>query len=86
MITYIYMIVIIGALIFQVMIGVRVYQKAANSAQYLSSLWPTSSIAYRTNLQNQVNTLDIHIFKATFSPLISSLNAVDSKQQWIALC
>ncbi|KAG2206004.1 Tetraspanin family-domain-containing protein [Mucor mucedo] len=53
MITYIYMIIIIGALVFQVMIGVKVYQKAANSAQYLTNLWPKSSIAYRTNLQNQ---------------------------------
>lgn len=54
MITYIYMIIIIGALVFQVMIGVKVYQKAANSAQYLTNLWPKSSIAYRANLQDQV--------------------------------
>lgn len=48
------MIIIIGALIFQVVIGVRIYQKAANSSKYLSDLWPTSSQNYRANLQNQV--------------------------------
>jgi hypothetical protein len=53
-ITYIYMIIIIGALVFQVMIGVRIYQKAANPSKYLSDLWPSSSYDYRANLQNQV--------------------------------
>lgn len=53
-VTYIYMIIIIGALVFQVIIGIRVYQKAANAAKYLSDIWPTASASYRLNLQNQV--------------------------------
>jgi hypothetical protein len=54
MVTYLYMFIIICALVFQVIIGVRVYQKAANAAQYLNGLWPAASINYRANLQNQV--------------------------------
>lgn len=54
-ITYLYMIIIIGALVFQVLIGIRVYQKAANAAKFLSDLWPTASASYRGNLQNQVS-------------------------------
>ncbi|KAI9473810.1 MAG: Tetraspanin family-domain-containing protein [Benjaminiella poitrasii] len=52
-ITYIYMIIIIGALIFQVLIGVRIYQRAANSSKYLSDIWSNASVNYRANLQNQ---------------------------------
>ncbi|CEP08080.1 hypothetical protein [Parasitella parasitica] len=52
-VTYLYMIIIIGALVFQVLIGIRVYQKAANAAHYLSDLWPVASASYRLNLQNQ---------------------------------
>lgn len=54
MITYVYMIIIIGALIFQVMIGIKIYQKAANPNQYLTDIWPKSSSRYRLNLQEQV--------------------------------
>lgn len=53
-VTYLYMIIIIGALVFQVIIGILVYQKAANAAKYLSDIWPTASAGYRLNLQNQV--------------------------------
>lgn len=56
-VTYIYMIIIIGALVFQVLIGIRVYQKAANAAKYLSDIWPTAPASYRLNLQNQVGFL-----------------------------
>ncbi|KAK4519901.1 acyl-CoA-binding protein (ACBP)/diazepam binding inhibitor (DBI)/endozepine (EP) [Mucor velutinosus] len=52
-VTYIYMIIIIGALVFQVIIGIRIYQAAANAAKYLSDIWPTASASYRLNLQNQ---------------------------------
>ncbi|KAI7904742.1 Tetraspanin family-domain-containing protein [Cokeromyces recurvatus] len=54
-ITYLYMIIIIAALIFQVLIGVQIYQKAANSSKYLSDLWSIASTSYRANLQNQFN-------------------------------
>lgn len=54
MITYVYMVIIIGALVFQVMIGIKIYQKAANSSQYLIDIWPKSSTSYRYNLQEQV--------------------------------
>ncbi|GAA5799586.1 Tetraspanin family-domain-containing protein [Helicostylum pulchrum] len=53
MITYVYMVIIIGALVFQVMIGIKIYQKAANSSQYLIDIWPKSTISYRYNLQEQ---------------------------------
>lgn len=58
--TYIYMIIIIAALIFQVVIGVKVYQKAANYAGYLSDIWSSSSASFRLNIQNQVNTIHIN--------------------------
>ncbi|KAI9364697.1 Tetraspanin family-domain-containing protein [Pilaira anomala] len=53
MITYVYMIIIIGALIFQVMIGIKIYQKAANPNQYLTDVWPKANSRYRLNLQEQ---------------------------------
>lgn len=54
---YTYMLIILASLVFQVMIGVQVYQKAANRASYLSDIWTFSSYPYRSNLQEQVKYL-----------------------------
>ncbi|KAG0194954.1 hypothetical protein DFQ28_000053 [Apophysomyces sp. BC1034] len=52
-VTYIYLIIVVIALVFQVVIGVKIYQKAANPPQYVAPLWNTASASYRTHLQDQ---------------------------------
>lgn len=51
--TYIYMIIVIVALVYQVVIGIRVYQKAANPSGYLAPIWATASESYRAHLENE---------------------------------
>ncbi|KAI8984351.1 Tetraspanin family-domain-containing protein, partial [Mycotypha africana] len=81
-ITYVYMIIIVAALVFQVIIGVRIYQKAANASKYLSDLWPTASANYRLNLQNQFNccgyqtTNDNFVLSNECQPLSTTLTNI----------
>lgn len=81
MITYVYLFIIICALVFQVIIGVRIYRQAANASHYLSLLWPSASNSYRANLQNQVKNINhINFFNnIKGTKLYFSLVAVDSK-------
>lgn len=55
--TYIYMIIVIVALVYQVVIGIRVYQKAANPSGYLAPIWATASESYRAHLENEVSII-----------------------------
>lgn len=50
----VYMIIVVIALVFQVVIGVKVYQKGANTASYLAPLWSTGTNSFRETLQNEV--------------------------------
>ncbi|KAI8059423.1 Tetraspanin family-domain-containing protein [Gilbertella persicaria] len=81
-ITIIYLIVIVAALILQVLIGIRIYQKAANTLQYLSDLWPSSSFMYRLELQNEFNccgyqtTTDNVALSDTCQATVTTLNAL----------
>lgn len=50
----VYMIIVVIALVFQVVIGVKVYQKGANTAAYLAPLWSTGTNSFRETLQNEV--------------------------------
>ncbi|KAI9314255.1 Tetraspanin family-domain-containing protein [Dichotomocladium elegans] len=52
-IIFIYMIIVLIALVFQVVIGVKVYQKAANTPAYLGPLWSQGSTSYRMQLQSE---------------------------------
>jgi hypothetical protein len=54
LIVYLYLLIVIIALIFQVYIGVKVYQKASNAAQYLAPIWTAATSSFRANLQNEV--------------------------------
>ncbi|KAL0078569.1 Tetraspanin family-domain-containing protein [Phycomyces blakesleeanus] len=49
----VYMAIVLIALVYQVVIGVKVYQKASNTMQYLSTLWSSSNVHYRTHIQDQ---------------------------------
>ncbi|KAI8374639.1 Tetraspanin family-domain-containing protein [Radiomyces spectabilis] len=48
----IYLVIVFVALVFQVIIGVKVYQKSGDPVQYLASLWGNASIQSRAELQN----------------------------------
>lgn len=50
----VYMIIVVIALVFQVVIGVKVYQKGANTVAYLAPLWSTGTNSFRETLQNEV--------------------------------
>ncbi|KAI8993709.1 Tetraspanin family-domain-containing protein [Pilobolus umbonatus] len=52
-IVYIYMIIVLCTLVFQVVIGVMVYRRAANSSHYMYETWPKSSLKYRSTIQEQ---------------------------------
>ncbi|RCH88992.1 hypothetical protein CU097_010199 [Rhizopus azygosporus] len=52
-IIYIYMIIIIAALVLQVIIGIKLYQAAANAPAYMSKLWTSSSMSQRASLENE---------------------------------
>ncbi|KAF7728818.1 hypothetical protein EC973_005444 [Apophysomyces ossiformis] len=52
-VTYIYLIIVVIALVFQVVIGVKIYQKAANPSQYMAPLWNQASTDFRAHLQAQ---------------------------------
>lgn len=79
-ITYVYLFIIICALVFQIIIGVRIYSQAANASHYLSLLWPSSSNSYRANLQNQVKNMNlINFSRKKGTKLYFSLVAVDFK-------
>jgi hypothetical protein len=54
LVVYLYLLIVIIALIFQVYIGVKVYQKASNAAQYLAPIWTAATSSFRANLQNEV--------------------------------
>jgi hypothetical protein len=51
---YFYMAIVAVALILQVVVGVMVYQKGANYASFVSTLWASSSNADRLAIQNEV--------------------------------
>ncbi|KAG2180939.1 hypothetical protein INT43_008519 [Umbelopsis isabellina] len=50
---YIYMVIVAAALILQVVVGVLVYQKGANYASFVSTMWSDSSNADRLAIQNE---------------------------------
>lgn len=68
MITYVYLFIIICALVFQVIIGVRIYRQAANASHYLSLLWPSASNSYRANLQNQFSCCGFQTIIDNYAP------------------
>jgi hypothetical protein len=53
-IIYLYMMVTVIAMVIQVVIGVKVYQKASNVNQYLAPLWTAGSINFRAELEREV--------------------------------
>ncbi|KAI8359073.1 Tetraspanin family-domain-containing protein [Choanephora cucurbitarum] len=81
-ITYVYMFIIVIALIFQIFIGIRIYQKAANPSEYLSGIWSSSTISYRLNLQNKFaccgyeTTTDHVAVSDTCQSVVSTLNVL----------
>lgn len=54
-VTYIYMIVILAALVVQVLIGIKLYKASANVSTYMSDLWASSNASFRGDLQNEFN-------------------------------
>lgn len=68
MITYLYLFIIICALVFQIIIGIRVYKQAANAAQFLSNLWPSTSNSYRANLQAQFSCCGFQTIVDNYAP------------------
>ncbi|KAI7848741.1 Tetraspanin family-domain-containing protein, partial [Circinella umbellata] len=52
-ILYIYMLIVIVALVYQVVIGVKIYQKGANPPAYVAPLWSQAKESYRASLQNE---------------------------------
>ncbi|KAI7862852.1 Tetraspanin family-domain-containing protein [Spinellus fusiger] len=55
LVMWIYILMVLIALVFQVVIGVKVYNTAANPLGYLAPLWSSSPEAYRGQLQSDFN-------------------------------
>ncbi|KAI9484842.1 Tetraspanin family-domain-containing protein [Zychaea mexicana] len=48
----IYMLIVVVALVYQVVIGIKIYQKGADSPGYVAPLWSQAKESYRASLQN----------------------------------
>lgn len=48
------MLIVIVALVYQVVIGVKIYQKGANPPAYIAPLWSQAKDSYRASLQDEV--------------------------------
>ncbi|KAI9278261.1 Tetraspanin family-domain-containing protein [Phascolomyces articulosus] len=52
-ILYIYMLIVIVALVYQIIIGVKIYQKGADPPAYIAPLWSKAKESYRAKLQTE---------------------------------
>ncbi|KAI8147168.1 Tetraspanin family-domain-containing protein [Fennellomyces sp. T-0311] len=52
-ILYVYMVIVIGALIYQVVLGVKIYKQGADPPAYVAPIWSKASEKYRASLQNE---------------------------------
>ncbi|OAD65100.1 hypothetical protein PHYBLDRAFT_129040 [Phycomyces blakesleeanus NRRL 1555(-)] len=51
----IYILVVLVALVYQIVIGIKVYKKAADPVGYLAPLWTSSPESYRLHVQDEFN-------------------------------
>ncbi|KAI8890378.1 hypothetical protein K501DRAFT_236587, partial [Backusella circina FSU 941] len=77
---YLYMMVTVIAMVIQVVIGVKVYQKASNVNQYLAPLWTAGSINFRANLETEFSccgfqtSTDNYAVTDQCNPTVSTVN------------
>ncbi|KAI7873914.1 hypothetical protein K492DRAFT_154444 [Lichtheimia hyalospora FSU 10163] len=92
----VYMIIVVIALVFQVVIGVKVYQKGANTASYLAPLWSTGTNSFRETLQSEFeccgynNAMDQPAITDTCNPSSGQISTqppcYDTLNQYAHMC